>query len=168
MEYSGNYGLTWKRLTGNDDCLPVLDRVDCIKYSLHSELLSRQSGYRRLVTVPLHFTSQSNRLVRFRWTDGSSSGGDDLNWSIHWLYIGTECADGCNNRGRCSKGSCQCQPNWSGERCEVPTLKLLSTTREPFDNNFQDQYWSVIGGATVSSFCGSLESGTSLHFHRVS
>ena len=35
LEYSG---LTWTSLTeGSIDCLPAIDRTDCIKYSLYSE-----------------------------------------------------------------------------------------------------------------------------------
>ena len=167
MEYSGNYGLTWTSLTeGSTDCLPVIDRTDCIKYSLHSELLSRQAGYQRLVTIPLHLIG--SRLVRFRWTGGDKQSTDDeLDWSIQWLYIGADCADGCNGRGRCSKGSCQCEPDWSGERCEISSFKFSSSIREPFTDKWADSVWSTVRGASVSSFCGSLESGTSLHFHGV-
>lgn len=168
MEYSGNYGLTWNSLTdGSTDCLPVIERNDCIKYSLHSELLSRQAGYQRLVTIPLNIIG-SSRTVRFRWTGANQQSiEDELDWSIQWLYIGADCADGCNGRGRCLKGSCQCDSDWSGERCEIPSFKLSSSIREPFIDKWADKVWSTVRGASVSSFCGTIESGSSLHFHGV-
>ena len=50
LEYSDNYGLVWRSLP--EECLPG-EEVDCYAFQLHSELLSRATGYRRIITLPL-------------------------------------------------------------------------------------------------------------------
>jgi hypothetical protein len=50
LEYSDNYGLVWRNLP--DECLPG-EEVDCNAFEYHTELLSRATGYRRSITVPI-------------------------------------------------------------------------------------------------------------------
>jgi len=55
-----------------------------------------------------------------------------------------------------------------GERCELPIERLLSSVRETFSNQLNPNVWSQVMGGSVSSLCGILNSGRSLHFYDVS
>ncbi len=50
LEYSENYGLVWRSLP--KECFPG-EETDCYAFQLHSELLSRATGYRRTITLPI-------------------------------------------------------------------------------------------------------------------
>lgn len=116
-----------------------------------------------------------------RWTGNDRP---DYDWSLIYVYVGSKCGD-CNGRGRCWRGTCTCELDWKGLKCLVVllnrnksfTLKgvncehhfggLLSSVRETFDNKWSEEVWSKVNGGSVSSICGTLDSGSSLHFHEV-
>lgn len=58
--------------------------------------------------------------------------------------------------------------NGAGERCDNSIQPLLSSIRESFPASGADRtVWKRIQGGSVSAICGTVDSGTGLHFHEV-
>ena len=51
----------------------------------------------------------------------------DTNYSLHGFianYTIENCTDGCSSKGICKDGFCQCDKNWRGKACDLPSCPL--------------------------------------------
>ena len=54
-----------------------------------------------------------------------STGEAYQNHYIHsWSYVDTVCLNDCNDRGNCIEGKCYCEPEFSGEDCNIGAVEV--------------------------------------------
>ncbi|XP_054717283.1 reelin-like [Uloborus diversus] len=163
LEFSTNHGMNW--LPVYKPCLPsngtcngvftkgtVYDATEFIKW--------------KRITVSLLPATWSSS-TRFRFIQHEYDTSD--NWALDNLYIGPQCKDMCSGHGRCTDGSCVCDPGFYGKSC-VPQDKLKNTVMKRFESpeELAKENFDVSGGtvASPSEGCGLIASGNAIYFHQ--
>ncbi len=62
----------------------------------------------------------------------------------------------------------RCDKGWEGDSCSDPTYALPTHLMDDFTQGPQKGLWQYTTGAEVTTYCGVLAAGPSLHFKQVS
>ncbi|XP_033643082.1 reelin-like [Asterias rubens] len=166
LEYSRDYGTTWDLL-----------KPDCFNVHWSSSLCSGQASEPSVYYIGEQkpwerVTILINGLhicgtVRFRWYQGFYRSRRELMhpWALDNIYIGPLCPQLCNGHGACIDGNqCVCDEGYSGRSCHLgkQNPRYLKETFE--DSEVDSMKFLQWSGGEVTDKCGTLITGTSLHF----
>lgn len=180
LEYSPNGGKTWHLLVPN--CAEV-SSARCFDVTLHPTVYyGGTTSYWRRVLITLDSLHTCGSL-RFRWYQGFVPDDDfGPEWAIDNVFIGMACMDHCLGHGHCSGTMmCTCDPGYQGDSCH-PANQLPEYLRDdfsrtdyvlthtgginvPHDQPVDETKWWLSSGGRISDECGTLLSGSSLHFN---
>ncbi|TRY95474.1 hypothetical protein DNTS_000445 [Danionella cerebrum] len=158
LEFSLDLGLSWEPLLR--DCLP--GTADCSTHTLQKLLVSDTYNKWGRVTLPIPHYARSS-ATRFRWIQPAPFDKQQT-WAIDNLYIGDECVEFCSGHGRCRRGTCVCDPEWTGPICQEPLVALPVQLKDSFSRAPALGHWLLLTGAKISTICGAVASGAALHF----
>ncbi|XP_005995356.1 reelin isoform X2 [Latimeria chalumnae] len=158
LEYSVDLGLNWQPLLR--DCLPT--NVECNKYQVQRILMSDIFNKWNRFTLPLPPYTRS-QATRFRWYQPAPFDKQQT-WAIDNIYIGDGCVDMCSGHGKCIQGNCICDNNWGGLYCDEPARSLPTQLKDNFNRAPSSQNWLMVNGGKLSTVCGAVASGMTLHF----
>lgn len=167
LEYSKNPGSNmWEEV--QKECLPSnsMDHPDCSPYQLHlsSQYSANDFNIWTLITIMLPEKTYSSS-TQFRWiqiSDNSSNRPISLpSWGLDNIYIGEACPEMCWGRGKCIKGKCVCDTEYSGMDCYPAKtvfngIALLTTFTDGFEEGIKSEIWCNISGGKLGTECGSL------------
>ncbi|XP_033646479.1 reelin-like isoform X1 [Asterias rubens] len=164
LEYSRDYGTTWDLL-----------KPDCFNVHWSSSLCSGQASEPSVYYIGEQkpwerVTILINGLhicgtVRFRWYQGFYRRELMHPWALDNIYIGPLCPQLCNGHGACIDGNqCVCDEGYSGRSCHLgkQNPRYLKETFE--DSEVDSMKFLQWSGGEVTDKCGTLITGTSLHF----
>ncbi|XP_022095907.1 reelin-like [Acanthaster planci] len=165
LEFSRDHGSTWNLL-----------KPDCFGQNWSSTVcsghVSEPSVYYigelepwKRVTIlinGLHICG----TVRFRWYQGFYRSHDQPRpWALDNVYIGPLCPELCGGHGACVDGhQCRCDQGYGGRNCyalQQNPRYLKEEFEAPKVDSMKFLQWS---GGEVTNKCGTLITGTSLHF----
>ncbi|KAM9481369.1 reelin [Clarias gariepinus] len=158
LDYSLDLGLTWEPLLKN--CLPL--STDCSPFILQKTLVSDTYNKWGRVTLPIPGYARSP-ATRFRWLQQAPFDKQQT-WALDNLYIGDGCPEMCSGHGHCKQNSCVCDPEWGGRYCNKALVTLLSKVKDSFNHAPSVNHWHLLTGGKLSTVCGTVASGSSLHF----
>ncbi|XP_038061332.1 reelin-like [Patiria miniata] len=165
LEYSRDHGSTWNLL-----------KPDCFNQNWSSSVcsghVSEPSVYYigeiepwKRVTIlinGLHICG----IARFRWYQGFYRSHDQPRpWALDNVYIGPLCPELCGGHGACMDGNqCRCDRGYGGRNCYAIQQNPRYLKEEFEDSKVDSMKFLQWSGGEVTSKCGTLITGTSLHF----
>lgn len=169
IEYSVDQGQTWRNWDAPSPQFPHYNPMEDLPPQWPGPHYSSDI-YRReeLITLPLPPLAIS-RSFRLRLIQHNPPSDNSKTWAIPHLYLGTSCANRCNNRGLCVTGQCQCHSGWMGISCNASVVPLPKFLLEEFnaDPNSNGRWKKVVGGS-LSEDCDAAGVGKTLFFDGVS